>query len=407
MESLLNIDNRIMMMKPLENLFVLDLSRALAGPYCTLMLADMGAEVLKIEQPGRGDDTRGWGPPFVDGESAYFLSVNRNKKSLTLNLKENEGKKIFYDLIKHADVVVENFRPGTTEKLGIQYEKVKEINEKIVYCSISGFGQNGPYRHKPGYDLILQGMGGLMTMTGEEGGAPIKIGVAITDIAAGMFGAYGIVLALLSREKMGKGQYVDISMLDCQVSWLTYQAGAFFATGKSPQKLGSAHPTIVPYQAFETQTGYINVAVGSEKLWRGFCEAIDHEELIENSLYKTNKDRVENREILIPLLQNIITQKSSEEWLDVLDAHGVPAGPIYTFDQIFSDPQVLHRDMLVEMKHPTAGIIEQTGIQVKLSETPGAIDLPPPLLSEHTAEILSSLGYSSTDIDELREKGVV
>lgn len=394
-------------MKPLENVTVLDLSRALAGPYCTLMLADMGADVIKIEQPGRGDDTRGWGPPFIKGESAYFLSVNRNKKSITLNLKESEGKEIFYKLATDSDVIVENFRPGTTEKLSIDYNNIRERNKNIIYCSISGFGQDGPYRHRPGYDLILQGMGGLMTMTGEQEGGPVKVGVAITDIAAGMFGAYGIVLALLSREKTGKGQYVDISMLDCQISWLTYQAGAFFATGKSPQRLGSAHPTIVPYQAFKTQTGYINIAVGSEKLWKSFCEAIDHKSLAENPEYATNKDRVQNREILISLLQTIFSQKSTEEWLQILDDHGVPAGPIYTFHQIFSDPQVLHRDMLVKMNHPTAGTIKQTGIQVKLSETPGAIEQPPPLLSQHTYDILSSLGYSSQHIETLKENGII
>ncbi len=394
-------------MKPLENIKVLDLSRALAGPYCTLMLADMGADVLKIEQPGRGDDTRGWGPPFVNGESAYFLSVNRNKKSLTLNLKEEEGKKIFYSLSETADVIVENFRPGTTEKLGVSYEDIRNLSERIVYCSISGFGQSGPYKLRPGYDLILQGMGGLMTMTGEEKRPPVKIGVAITDIAAGMFAAYGILAALYTREKTGKGQYVDISMLDCQVSWLTYQAGNFFATGVSPKRLGSAHPTIVPYQAFETKSGYINVAVGSEKLWQNFCSAVGHEELTDDPKYKTNRDRVENRKELISLLQKIFSEKPTEEWLKAFHERGVPAGPIYTFDQIFSDPQVLHRNMLVEMDHPVAGEIKQTGVPVKLSETPGSIELPPPLLGEHTEEILRRLNYTDSETKVLREKGVI
>jgi crotonobetainyl-CoA:carnitine CoA-transferase CaiB-like acyl-CoA transferase len=304
-------------------------------------------------------------------------------------------------------VVVENFRPKTTEKLGISYKDIKKINERIVYCSISGFGQDGPYQYRPGYDLILQGMGGLMTMTGEEGQPPVKIGVAITDIAAGMFAAYGVVLALYAREKTGKGQHIDISMLDCQVSWLTYQAGNFFATGTSPKRLGSAHPTIVPYQAFETQSGYINVAVGSEKLWHDFCAAISHEELAENPKYKTNKDRVENREELIAVLQKIFSQKTAEEWLKALDEKGVPAGPIYTFDQIFSDPQVLHRHMLLEMEHPTAGKIHQTGIPVKLSQTPGSIERYPPLLGEHTEDLLTDMGYHSDEIHTLKEKGVI
>ncbi|KYK38695.1 MAG: CoA transferase [Theionarchaea archaeon] len=394
-------------MKPLDTITVLDLSRALAGPYCTLMLADMGARVIKVERPGTGDDTRGWGPPFIDGQSAYFLSINRNKKSVTLNLKEKEGKEIFYTLSENADVIVENFRPGTTEKLGISYGDIKNINEKIIYCSISGFGQTGPYKTRPGYDLILQGMGGLMTMTGEEKRPPVKIGVAITDIAAGMFAAYGIVLALYTRERTGTGQYIDTSMLDCQVSWLTYQAGNFFATGKSPKRLGSAHPTIVPYQAFKTTSGYINVAVGSEKLWQNFCQAINHQELADNPHYKTNRDRVEHRKELIIRLQEIFSEKTTEEWLKVLQERGVPAGPIYTFDQIFSDSQVLHRSMLVEMEHPTAGIIKQTGVPVKLSETPGSIELHPPLLGEHTAEILTDLGYTDDEIRTLKEKGVI
>jgi crotonobetainyl-CoA:carnitine CoA-transferase CaiB-like acyl-CoA transferase len=291
-------------MKPLGHIRVLDLSRVLAGPYCTMMLADMGADVIKVEQPGTGDDTRAWGPPFQGGESSYYLSINRNKKSLTLNLKLKEGRDIFYELSKTADVIIENFRPGIAERLGVSYKDMCVFNDKIVYCSISGFGQNGPYRSYPLYDLILQGMGGLMTMTGEEGRPPVRIGVAITDIAASLYAAYGILLALYAREKTGKGQYIDISMLDCQVSWLTYQAGFFFATGDSPKKMGSAHPTIVPYQAFQTKSGYITVAVGNEKLWQRFCCALDHEEL-NNPKYKTNKDRVTNRNELTCTLKKI------------------------------------------------------------------------------------------------------
>ncbi|MBU7048140.1 MAG: CoA transferase [Theionarchaea archaeon] len=394
-------------MKPLENLKVLDLSRVLAGPYCTMMLADMGADVTKVEQPGTGDDTRAWGPPFEGGESSYYLSINRNKKSLTLNLKSKEGRDIFYELSKTADVIIENFRPGTTENLGVSYQDICGINDKIVYCSISGFGQNGPYRSYPLYDLILQGMGGLMSMTGEEGRPPVRIGVAITDIAAGLFAAYGILLALYSREKTGKGQYIDISMLDCQVSWLTYQAGFFFATGSSPKKMGSAHPTIVPYQAFQTKSGYITVAVGNEKLWQRFCVALDHEELYKDPKYKTNRDRITNRNELICTLERIFSEKTAEEWLKSLGDAGVPAGPVYTFDQIFSDPQVRYRDMVVPMDHPTAGAITQLGIPVKLSETHGSVESPPPLLGEHTREILKSMGYTEDTIHVLREKGVI
>lgn len=394
-------------MKPLERITVLDLSRAVAGPYCTMMLGDMGATILKIERPDTGDDTRGWGPPFQGGESSYFFSVNRNKKSVTLNLKKKEGKHIFYELAKTADVIVENFRPGTVEELGVSYKDMKGINEGIVYCSISGFGQTGPYKSLPGYDIIFQGMGGLMTMTGEEDGPPVRIGVAIADIAASLFAVQGILLALYARDKTGKGQHIDISLLDCQVSWLTYQASIFFATGESPNRLGSAHPTIVPYQAFETKSGYIILAVANEKLWHTFCEAINHKELAENPKYKTNKDRVKNRDELISLLQDILFERTAEDWLQVLNGKGVPAGPIYTFDQLFSDPQVLHRDMLQEIPHPTAGAIKLPGIPVKLSETPGSIEHPPPLLGEDTKDILTSLGYTDSTIKTLKEKGVI
>ncbi len=394
-------------MKPLENITVLDLSRAVAGPYCTMMLGDMGATVLKIERPNTGDDTRTWGPPFQGGESSYFFSVNRSKKSLTLNLKTKEGKHIFYELAKTADIIVENFRAGTVEDLGVSYKDIKKINEDIIYCSISGFGQTGPYKTRPGYDIIFQGMGGLMTMTGEKNGPPVRIGVAIADIAASLFAVQGILLALYAREKTGKGQYIDISLLDCQVSWLTYQASIFFATGVSPSRLGSAHPTIVPYQAFETKSGYIIVAAANEKLWQDFCEVINHKELVENPKYRTNKDRVKNRDTLISLLQDILSEKTAEDWLQALTDKGVPAGPIYTFDQIFSDPQVLHRNMLQEITHPTAGVINLPGIPVKLSETPGSIERPPPLLGEHTKDILTSLGYTDSNIKALKEKGVI
>jgi formyl-CoA transferase/CoA:oxalate CoA-transferase len=394
-------------MKPLETITVLDLSRAVAGPYCAMMLGDMGATVLKIERPDTGDDTRGWGPPFQGGESSYFFSVNRNKKSVTLNLKKKEGKRIFYELAKTADVIVENFRPGTVEELGVSYKDMKSINEDIVYCSISGFGQTGPYRSLPGYDIIFQGMGGLMTMTGEENGSPVRIGVAIADIAASLFAVQGILLALYARDKTGKGQHIDISLLDCQASWLTYQASIFFATGESPRRLGSAHPTIVPYQAFETKSEYIILAVANEKLWRTFCEAINHEDLAENPKYRTNKDRVKNRDELISLIQDILFERTAEDWLHVLNDKGVPAGPIYTFDQLFSDPHVLHRGMVQEIVHPTAGVIKLPGIPVKLSETPGSIEHPPPLLGEHTRDILTSLGYTDSTIKTLKEKGVI
>jgi len=287
------------MARALEGIRVLDLSRALAGPYCTMMLADMGAEVIKVEMPGTGDDSRSWGPPFVEGESAYFMSINRNKKSITLNMKSEKSTGIIQRLIKQSDILVENFRPGVMEGLGLSYETVKEMNPRIIYCSISGFGQDGPYRMLPGFDQILQGMGGLMSITGEPGGPPIKVGIAIADISGGMFAAYGIVVALYKREKSGRGQMIDISLLDSQVAWLTYRAGDYFASGEIPQPVGTGHPVIVPYQAFKAKDVYINIAVGNDQLWEKFCKAIGLERLLDDPKFATNAKRVENREEIV------------------------------------------------------------------------------------------------------------
>ena len=291
-------------MKALSGLKVLDLTRALAGPYCTLMLGDYGADVIKIEIPGRGDDTRQWGPPFVNGESAYFLSINRNKRSLTLNLKDPAGLGIFMKLARDADVVVENFTPGVVQRLGIDYETVKGANPNIVYASISGFGQTGSYRRKPAYDQMMQGLGGIMSLTGEPDGEPQKMGIALTDIGAGMLAAYAITVALFHRERMGEGQYIDVSMLDLQVSWLTYQAGTYFATGSPPARVGAAHPNLAPYQAFMCADGkFVNVAVGNERFWGRFCEAMGRMDLKDHPQFALNRDRVNNRKELIDLLQ--------------------------------------------------------------------------------------------------------
>ena len=337
------------MVRPLEGIKVLDLSRALAGPYCTMMLADMGAEVIKIEMPERGDDSRAWGPPFIEGESAYFISVNRNKKSMTLNLKKEKSIEIVHRLIKQSDVLIENFRPGTMEKLSLSYDEVKEINPKIIYCSISGFGQDGPYRLLPGMDQVLQGMGGLMSITGEPDGPPVKVGVAVADIAGGMFAAYGIVVALFNRETGGKGQMIDLSLLDCQVAWLTYRAGSFFASGEIPKPLGSGHPVIVPYQAFKAKDVYVNVAAGNDQLWQKFCKALGLENLMNEQQFATNAMRVKNREEIIEIIGDVICNKKADEWLKILTEAGVPCGPIYNMDKIFSDPQVLHREMVKEL----------------------------------------------------------
>jgi len=395
-------------MKALQDIRVLDLTRALAGPFCTLMLGDYGADVVKIELPGTGDDTRRWGPPFIGEESAYFLSINRNKRSLTLNFKEPEAIEIFLRLVEKADVVVENFTPGVMGRFGLDYPAVKSANPQIVYCSISGFGQDGPYQNRPAYDQIMQGVSGLMSITGEADGEPQKVGIAVSDIGAGMWAAFAVMTALHHRERTGEGQYIDISMLDAQIAWLTYQAAYFFANDEPPQRLGAAHPTLVPYQAFMSQDGkYVNVAVGSERIWERFCEGIDWVDLKTNPEFTLNGDRVRNRATLVPLLQEYFLTKPASHWLEVLQAVNVPAGPINDLADVFSDPQVLHRQMLLEMPHPTLKSIKQTGLPLKFSATPGGLDRHPPLLGEHNREILEDLGYSAAAVERLVEKSII
>ena len=395
-------------MKALDGIRVLDLTRALAGPFCTLMLGDNGADVIKVEIPGSGDDTRKWGPPFIGEESAYYLSINRNKRSLTLNLQDAQAQEVFMKLAQDIDVVVENFTPGVMGRFGLDYDAVKAVNPKVVYCSISGFGQDGPYRNRPAYDQIMQGVGGLMSITGEPDGEPQKIGIAVTDIGAGMWSAFAIMAALNHRGKTGEGQYIDISMLDAQVAWLTYQAAFFFANGEAPKRMGAAHPTLVPYQAFMCKDGkYINVAVGSERIWERFCQGMEREDLKDHPDYATNSVRVNNRGAMVSMLQEIFLTRPVAEWVKDLQAANVPCGPINDLADVFADPQVLARNMYLEMAHPTLGSIKQTGLPIKFSLTPGGLDRHPPLLGEHNQEILKSLGYSEADVQNLMAQSVI
>jgi crotonobetainyl-CoA:carnitine CoA-transferase CaiB-like acyl-CoA transferase len=392
---------------PLDGVRVIDFTRILAGPFGAMFLGDMGAEVIKVEEPGKGDDTRGW-PPFIGGEATYFLSVNRSKKSLTLNMKAPEGLAILRKLIAKADVVLENFRPGTMERLGVGYESLRSINPRLVYCAISGFGESGPEASRPGYDLIVQGESGVMDLTGFPDGPPVKVGNSIADLVAGMSAAQGITLALLARERTGRGQKVEIGMLDVMAALLTYQAGLYWNAGGRPGRRGNQHPSIVPYEVFRAEDAYLTLGVANNSLWEKACRALGREDLARDPRFDTEAKRVSNRDVLVPLLNELLSTRPAAEWLTRLDQAGVPVGRIKTVAEVCESPHLEARGMVVRLKHPKAGSITVMGVPVRLHETPGAATTPPPLLGEHTDEILTRLlRIPQAKVDALRAAGVI
>ncbi len=393
----------------LQGIVVLDLTEALAGPLCTMMLGDLGADVLKIERPGQGDMSRAWAPPYVAAESAYFLSVNRNKRSMTLNLKQPAAQEILHRLAARADVIVVN-QPSmeSLRRLRADPETLWAINPGLIYCAVSGFGMTGPDAGQGGFDVVAQARSGLMALTGEPGSGPIRYPIPLSDATCGVYSVVGILAALLARTQTGRGQLVDMALLDGQVSWLTHVAGAYFATGQRPAKLGNAHATIVPYQPFEARDKYLIVAVGSERLWQRFCAALDIEQTIgQDERFRTNPDRLRHRAALIPLLDAVFAQQDADFWLARLRAADIPCGPINEVDEALNDPQILARQMVVSQTHSQAGTVRSVGNPVHLSETPVSYRLPPPALGEHTAAVLHHLGFDDAHIAELRAAGAV
>jgi crotonobetainyl-CoA:carnitine CoA-transferase CaiB-like acyl-CoA transferase len=377
-------------MQPLQGIRVLDLSRVLAGPYCTMVLGDLGADVIKVESP-KGDETRGWGPPFVEGESAYYLCVNRNKRSIVVDFKTEQGRAILRQLIRKSDVLVENFRPGTLARFALDFESASALNASLIYCSISGFGQTGPLRDKPGYDFMIQAMGGLMSITGEPDGEPMKVGVAVADLFAGQNAVIAILAALQARTLTGRGQHLDISLFDSQLGMLANVAGSYLISGSLPKRYGNAHANIVPYQSFQASDAWFIVAVGNDRQFERFCDVIGDPELARDPRFVTNAGRVQNRDALISILKPVLLTLPAKEWLSALDAAGIPCGPNNTLDKVFAESQVEERGMLIRLEHSRIGDLRLVGSPLKLSDTPVEYRLPPPGLSEHTEQILSEL----------------
>lgn len=396
------------MTMPLDDVKVLDLSHALAGPFCSTMLGDFGADVVKVEPPGSGDISRAWGPPFYGHETAYFVGLHRNKKSIEIDLKHPAGRELYFRLMEKADVVLENYRVGTLEKLGIAYEEARRRHPGIIYCSVSGFGQDGPYRDRAALDLIVQAESGMISVTGEPGGRGVRCGVSVADMVAGMYAAFGIMNALRVKDKTGHGQYVDVAMLDCQLGILSGTIVAYLADGEVPAPRGTAYKALLPYQTFRTKTRDLALAVGSDKLWKAFCPLMGLDDWMDDPRFTTNRARNANRAALIGRLQEIFLTRTYEEWEAILLPHGIPMGAINTIDKIVEHPQVAARGMIVETDHPTAGKVKIVGVPVKLSETPGAVREPAPLLGQHTDEVLRAwLGLGDAGIASLRKAGAL